>query len=364
MALAIALLVIVIALLSGYFFWAHTWWFPIDISRHGGAIDRQFMFTLSITGIIFPGVLMKTAESESSMRERKQDPWLHGYAVFLACATFLLIIAGALVTSNDAGLSVPDWPTSFGTFHMPRMVGGVLYEHGHRMIAATVGLLTVIFALWVWRREPRRWVRRLAGVAVLTVIAQGVLGGITVLFYLPAAVSTGHAALAQTFFCIMLSLAMFTGCDWRWDEPKSEDLRAPSLRHLAVATTAAIYIQLILGAAFRHKGLGILPHIVVAIVVTLLVIWMAARVFTRLSGEKRLARAMGLLLGLVIVQVCLGVVAQPLPPVVDVTTAHVAVGALVLGAGLMLTLQIFRRVASPQGAGATGHLGAEQKAIG
>ena len=318
---------------------------------------------------------MKMAESELSMTEQEHNSWLHGYAIFVACATFLLIIAGALVTSNDAGLSVPDWPTSFGTFRMPRMVGGVLYEHGHRMIAAIVGLLTVIFALWAWRREPRRWVRRLAGVAVLTVIAQGVLGGITVLFYLPVAVSTGHAALAQTFFCIMVSLAMFTARGWRWDEPKAEDPRAPSLRHLAVATTGAIYVQLILGAAFRHNGFGILPHIVVAMIVTLLVIWMAARIFSRFTGEKRLVRAMGLLVSLVIVQVFLGVGAymmrlasrnapQPLPPVVNVTTAHVAVGALVLAASVILTLQVFRRVAAPQSSGAMEHLGAEQKAIG
>jgi cytochrome c oxidase assembly protein subunit 15 len=308
-------------------------------------------------------------------KENHYNAWLHGYAIFIACATFLLIIAGGLVTSNDAGLSVPDWPTSFGTFRMPRMVGGVLYEHGHRMIAATVGLLTVILAVWAWRREPRRWVRRLVGVAVLTVIAQGVLGGITVLFYLPVVVSVGHATLAQTFFCIMVSLALFTARDWRWDEPRIEDLAAPSLRHLAVATPGAIYIQLILGAAFRHNGFGILPHIVVAMVVTLLVTWMATRIFSRFSTEKRLVHAMGLLLGLVIVQVFLGIVAyvmrlasrdapQPLPPVVNVTTAHVAVGALVLASSVLLALQIFRRVAARQTSGAPGRLGAEQKAIG
>ena len=308
-------------------------------------------------------------------KENHYNAWLHGYAIFIAGATFLLIIAGGLVTSNDAGLSVPDWPTSFGTFRMPRMVGGVLYEHGHRMIAATVGLLTVILAVWAWRREPRRWVRRLAGVAVLTVIAQGVLGGITVLFYLPVAVSVGHATLGQTFFCIVASLALFTARDWRWDEPRIEDLAAPSLRHLAVATPGAIYIQLILGAAFRHNGFGILPHIVVAMVVTLLVTWMATRIFSRFSTEKRLVRAMGLLLGLVIVQVFLGIGAymmrlasrdapQPLPPVVNVTTAHVAVGALVLASSVLLALQIFRRVAARQTSGAPGRLGAEQKAIG
>lgn len=279
--------------------------------------------------------------------------------MFLAGATFLLIIAGALVTSNDAGLSVPDWPTSFGTFRMPRMVGGVLYEHGHRMIAATVGLLTVILAVWVWLKEPRRWVRWVSGIAVLAVIAQGVLGGITVLFYLPVAISVGHATLAQSFFCTMVSLAFFTRTDWRWDETKTEELSAPSLRQLSAATSAAILLQLVLGAAFRHNGIGIVPHIVVAMVVTLLVTWTVARVFTKFSAERRLVRWAATLVGLLVVQLFLGIGAyvmklearnapQPLPPVVNVTTAHVAVGALVLATSVVLALHVFRRVASPR----------------
>jgi cytochrome c oxidase assembly protein subunit 15 len=289
----------------------------------------------------------------------QQNRWLHAYAMFLAGATFLLIIAGALVTSNDAGLSVPDWPTSFGTFRMPRMVGGVLYEHGHRMIAATVGLLTVILAVWVWLKEPRRWVRWVSGIAVLAVIAQGVLGGITVLFYLPVAISVGHATLAQSFFCTMVSLAFFTRTDWRWDETKTEELSAPSLRQLSAATSAAILLQLVLGAAFRHNGIGIVPHIVVAMVVTLLVTWTVARVFTKFSAERRLVRWAATLVGLLVVQLFLGIGAyvmklearnapQPLPPVVNVTTAHVAVGALVLATSVVLALHVFRRVASPR----------------
>jgi len=301
----------------------------------------------------------------------QQNRWLHAYATILAGATFLLIIAGALVTSNDAGLSVPDWPTSFGTFRMPRMVGGVLYEHGHRMIAATVGLLTVILAVWVWLKEPRRWVRWVSGAAVLAVIAQGVLGGITVLFYLPVAISVGHATLAQSFFCTTVSLALFTRVDWRWDETKIEDLSAPSLRQLSVMTSAAILLQLVLGAAFRHNGIGIVPHIVVAMVVTLLVTWAAMRVFTKFRSERRLARLAATLVGLLVAQLFLGVGAymmklaarnapQPLPPVVNVTTAHVAVGALVLATSVVLALHVFRFVASPGRVPALGE--ASQKA--
>jgi cytochrome c oxidase assembly protein subunit 15 len=287
------------------------------------------------------------------MNRTTNHPWLHRYAIFVAFSTFLLIVAGALVTSNAAGLSVPDWPTSFGSFHMPRMVGGVLYEHGHRMIAGTVGILTVLLALGLWMKDSRRWVRRLAGVAVLAVIAQAVLGGITVLFDLPVAISVSHATLGQIFFCLTVSLALFTGAEWRWDEPKVEDRDTPALRHLAIVTTAAVLLQLILGAAFRHAGLGMAPHIVGAVVVTLLVLWMVARVMSKLSCQPRLVRPALLLLGLLALQVFLGIgsyvmkeaarnAPQPLPPVVDMTTTHVAVGALLLVSSLYFTYQTYR----------------------
>ena len=286
---------------------------------------------------------------------------LHVYATLVAGATFVLIIAGALVTGNDAGLSVPDWPTSFGSFGMPRMVGGVLYEHGHRMIAATVGFLTVVLAVWLWRRESRRWVRWLGLAAVLAVIAQGVLGGITVLFYLPVPVSVGHASLAQGFFCIAVSLALFTGRDWRWDDSRFEDSSSPLLRHLAAGTTAAIFLQLMLGAAFRHNGIGIIPHIVGAAVVTVGVAWTMVRIFTRHSQERRLTRPALLLGGLLILQLILGIgsylmrleaqsAPQPLQPVVGITTAHVAIGALVLAASLVLTLFTYRLTTAAGGA--------------
>src|SRR5208337_2892756 len=144
------------------------------------------------------------------------NPWLHRYAILVTLATFLLVIAGALVTSNDAGLSVPDWPTSFGSFRMPRMVGGIMYEHGHRMIAGTVGILTILLAIWVWRRDSRRWVRWTGFAAVMAVLAQAILGGITVLWFLPVAISAAHATLAQIFFCLGASLDFFTGPDWHW----------------------------------------------------------------------------------------------------------------------------------------------------
>jgi len=288
----------------------------------------------------------------------KYNRWLHAYAIFVTCATFLLIIAGALVTGNDAGLSVPDWPTSFGSFRMPRMVGGVKYEHGHRMIAGMVGVLTLILALWIWRREPRRWVRRLAGAALLAIVAQALLGGITVLYYLPVAISVSHAALAQLFFCITVSLALFGGRDWQWNDAEFEDTSSPPLRRLSGATTVLIFVQLLLGAAFRHHGFGIIPHIVVAGLVTIGVLWLLTRVLSEFRSQAQLKRAGFLLLGLLVLQVPLGVgsyvmllparnAPQPLPLVVAVTTMHVAVGALVLASSLVLTWKVCRYVGLP-----------------
>lgn len=292
---------------------------------------------------------------------RTRNRWLARYAAFVAFATFLLIIAGALVTSNDAGLSVPDWPTSFGSFRMPRMVGGVKYEHGHRMIAGTVGLLTIVLGLWLWRADERRWVRRLGGLAVLTVIAQAVLGGITVLFFLPAPISVAHACLAQVFFCITVSLALFTRYDWRRDDTRADDAGSPTLRQLAAATTTAIFLQLMLGAAFRHNAFGIIPHVIGAVVVTVGIVWLLVRVLAEHRRDTRLVRSAVILTALLGLQVLLGIgsyieklaemkAPQPLPPAVTVTTTHVAVGALVLVASLVVTLEVFRTLAAPGGA--------------
>jgi len=290
------------------------------------------------------------------MAAKQYSPWLHRYAIFVTVCTFLLIIAGALVTGNDAGLSVPDWPTSFGSFRMPRMVGGVKFEHGHRMIAGAVGILTIVLALALWIKDSRRWVKWTGGAAVLAVLAQAALGGITVLFYLPVAISTSHATLAQVFFCLAASLAFFTRADWRWDEPKLEDPSAPSLQHLTVATTGVILVQLILGAGYRHSGMGIAPHVVGACVVAMLVAWVVTRIGMKFTQETTLLRPALLLGTLVMLQLSLGIGAyivkmadrnapQPLPPVVNMTTAHVAVGALVLVTSLYLTYQTHRFLA-------------------
>jgi len=280
--------------------------------------------------------------------------WLHRYAVFTACSTFCLIVAGALVTSNDAGLAVPDWPLSYGSL-TPPWVGNIRYEHGHRVVAAFVGVLTVILSLWLWRREPRRWVRRLGFAALGAVIAQGLLGGITVLFFLPTVISVSHACLAQVFFCLMVVIALVTGSSWT-DAPASARDPLPSVYGW---TAAAIFLQLTMGAALRHKGLGLIPHLIGAGVVTGLVMATLYRVMVRHSNEPAVVRPAVTLGVLLSAQLILGAgsywtreltrdAAQPLPVVVWTTVAHVATGALMLASSVWLILAATQAPASPR----------------
>ena len=278
----------------------------------------------------------------------------------MACGTLLLIVAGALVTSNDAGLSVPDWPTTFGSlYRIPPMIGGVKFEHGHRMVAEFVGLLTIILAVWTWRAERRSWMRKLGLVALGTVIAQGVLGGITVLYYLPPAVSTAHATLAQTFFCLAVIMAMVTGRRWMEESPIAvTEHQRPRLRTLATLAVASVYLQLILGAAFRHSGIKLLPHLVSAVVVTVLLLWTTKRIFAEHSAVPQLRQPARALLVLLLVQLGLGFGAyltrvewgkgapQPMLSMVVVTVAHAAVGALVLATTVALAVQAYRHTSA------------------
>ncbi|MHB8539463.1 MAG: COX15/CtaA family protein [Candidatus Acidiferrales bacterium] len=277
---------------------------------------------------------------------------LHRFAVFTAGCTFLLLIAGALVTSNDAGLAVPDWPLSYGSL-WPPMVGGIMYEHGHRMIATLVGILTIILAAWTWRRESRPWVRNLAWTALGLVVAQGILGGITVKFLLPPPISSAHATLAELFFVTIISLAVFTSRWWLSSLPRIEDRGSPSLRTLTVWTSVLILLQIVLGAAFRHNAFGIIPHIIGAIIVTGMVFWTVlavARRFREVKDLRRAARYLEILLG---IQLVLGGVAywavlaardavQPTPAYVTITVAHVAVGALTFASSVVLMLACHR----------------------
>lgn len=267
-------------------------------------------------------------------------------------------MAGALVTSNDAGLSVPDWPTSFGKWvKMPAMVGGVKFEHGHRMIAEFIGILTIAIAFWTWRSDRRPWMKKLGIAALGTVIAQGILGGITVLKFLPPAVSTAHAVVGQTFFCIAVCIALFTGRKWVGEEPATAlETQRPSLLTLSFLSVAVLYLQLVLGGMFRHKGMSWEPHVINAALVTFVLTWTAVRALSRFANLEAVRRPAVMLISLLMVQLSLGFYAfiekvmlgadavQPMPGMVLATVTHTATGALLLATAVVLAIQVWRHV--------------------
>jgi cytochrome c oxidase assembly protein subunit 15 len=293
--------------------------------------------------------------------------WHHRYAKLVVACTLLLIAAGGMVTSTGAGLSVPDWPTTYGwnmfTFPYSKWVGGIRYEHSHRLIASTVGMLTIVLAIWTWRVEPRAWVRRLAVAALGVVILQGVLGGITVLFFLPPAVSIGHAGLAQIFFCLTITIALVTSPGWKYTVDPVDDA---TLRRVAATTTALIYAQIIVGATMRHNNAGLaipdfplafgrlvpnvwntgvaihFAHRVGGLLVAVAILATAGHVFYHHPRRRELTRPALSMLLLVSLQITLGafVIWSGKNPLIN--TAHVVNGALVLGTSLLLTLRTFR----------------------
>ncbi|MEO7651763.1 MAG: COX15/CtaA family protein [Bryobacteraceae bacterium] len=286
-----------------------------------------------------------------------ENSWLHRYAVLLATCTLFLVIAGGLVTSNDAGLSVPDWPLSYGKL-MPKMEGGIFFEHGHRMVATAVGMLTIGMALWLWRAERRQWMRRLGWTALGAVVAQGLLGGMTVIFMLPKPVSISHACLAQLFFSTTVAMALFTSAAWQRGPRMVEDSGAPRLHALALAAAGCVFCQLALGASARHQLLGVLPHVLGAVAATGMVLWLVVRVLLRHSDHPALRSTALALLAITFSQVFLGIAAymsriatidapQPMAVMVIFTVAHVAVGALTLAFSVLMVIQIFRHVYRP-----------------
>lgn len=299
--------------------------------------------------------------------DNRNHKGLHYFAVALALSTFFLLIVGALVTSNDAGLSVPDWPLSHGQF-MPEMVGGVFYEHGHRIVATMVGLLTIILNIWLWRAQPHLWVRYLGLVALVTVVTQGALGGITVLYLLPAPISVLHASMAALFFCFTVVLAFVTSPSWidsyrtlisrNWQgvAPGNFELK------LVLYNILAVYVQYILGATVRHTGtIGgtkgavlvtstLVFHIIGAVLLTSLIFYVSKALLRRVK-DKRVAQLIYMQGGLLSIQLLLGLgaywvrvdamnQAQPTEERVLIATAHLAVGALLLAVSLMVGLRM------------------------
>lgn len=293
--------------------------------------------------------------------------WRHRYTILTALTTVALLGWGAFVTSINAGLAVPDWPSSFNSYDpfnpWPQWwtLTPVLAEHGHRLLGALVGVLTVGLALWTWRYDPRRWMRRLGFGVLALVILQGVLGGLrVVLISLDLAVV--HACVAQIYFSTIVAMALFTSRSWlQAAGPAPDAPEAGRLRRLAGVTVLALYVQIILGALLRHPGTGIdttlvLTHIAGALVATGCILATFRYVRRHFRHQALLHRAAWVVVGLLTVQFTLGLLAyfvtlndagilQPSNVQVVVNTTHMVVGALLMASAVGQLLLALRRPA-------------------
>lgn len=282
--------------------------------------------------------------------------WGHRLAGTLCGATFLLLVFGGLVTTTGAALAVPDWPTTFGynmfLYPWSKMVGGIFYEHSHRLIGSVVGLLTVALALRLWIVEPRRWVRWLGVVAVGLVTFQGVLGGLRVVL-LKETLAVVHGSLAPAFFALTAVLVLVTSREWTTAIPAARRTRDGLLPRLALLTTGGLYLQIVFGALLTHLGRRLDSHLVGAVVLGILISALTTRVLSRRGEHPTLVRPVIWLGGLLGLQLLLGLGAYlarfagfelPLPEVsaVAVPVAHRVTGAVLLSASLVLTLLTYR----------------------
>lgn len=281
----------------------------------------------------------------SNLKNSQSAGKLFYFSLFLCVAVLFLILAGGLVTSHEAGLAVPDWPLSYGQL-MPPMVGNVFWEHGHRMIAGTVGILTLILAISIQRAEDRGWIKKLGWIALGAVAAQAILGGLTVKLMLPDAISILHACLAQTFFCVIISITYFLSSRFQSGIKQSQVFSKPTLFFM---TSGFIYLQLILGAVVRHTHHYIPLHVVNAFLV-LIHITLASGRINRLYYSDALMRRAGMTISLMtVIQFFLGIGSYVFKYVLErsyapstgeviLTAAHQTTGALILGISILISL--------------------------
>src|SRR5438552_18839458 len=319
--------------------------------------------------------------SANSARSRK---CLNRFTCFICVAALFLICSGGMVTSKNVGLAVPDWPTTFGynmfLFPVSKWVGGILFEHTHRLIASAVGFLTIILASWLWSSESRRWVRNLGLVALAGVILQGILGGLRVTM-LRDEIGIFHACVAQAFLALLVVIGLVTTNFWRsLEEIDINPKKLTPIRRLAIAITLAIYAQLALGATMRHQhrdlsildfptangawipdtsttalakinawrdALGLsdvdafqiwlqMAHRFLALIIAIIVVAFCLRVWRDAPGVAALKRLSIFWVVLVACQIALGAWTIWSNKAADIATAHVAVGAIMLSFGVSI----------------------------
>lgn len=324
------------------------------------------------------------------MTRSRNNPWLHRFALLTAASTLFLIWVGGLVTSHGVGMAVPDWPTTYGYnmffFPVSRWVGGIFYEHSHRLVASGVGFLTVILAVWLGLCEERRWLRRLGYIALVAVILQGVLGGLRVT-QMKDVLGVFHATLAQLFFALLCAICLFTSRWWlKISERKMPVYGSAVIRYVFALVTGMILLQLIIGAAMRHQHAGLaiadfplahgklwpamdsdsvarynqargettaanpitafqiglqMTHRIMAMVILLAVAWVVGLSRRRLAGTP-LSKGAVLWMALIFAQAILGALTIWTNKAADVATAHVVLGALSLVTGVVLSILALR----------------------
>ncbi len=292
--------------------------------------------------------------------------WPHRLALLTAGATFLLILAGGVVTSTNSGMAVPDWPTTFGydmfLFPWSKMVGGILYEHSHRLIGSLVGLCTLALALALWTGDSRRWLRWLGVAAALAVILQGVLGGLRVVLA-DEQLAIVHGVIAYAFFAFVGSLALFTSRAWKDAALRPAPVDLGPLRRLSLWLTVVLFLQIVAGAFLTHVGRGLGAHLFLAALVSVGLPLLAWRILVHRADWPQLAAPAALLRNLWILQLILGACAYAAmmgalggsqSPVLTIgfPVAHRLVAALMLATGLTLVLWTYRL--GPEGEQALG----------
>ena len=282
-------------------------------------------------------------------------PGVHRFAVFTVLWTILLLVAGALVTSNAAALSVLDWPKSHGAWIPSPLTGGDIYEYSHRVIAGVLGVIVLLLTVILWIKEERRWLRWFAVIALGGIVAQAILGGEVVIRLLHYWLPVIHACFAQIMFGALLAIAVFTSKWWVEDHAPLEDRGSMSIHSVVLINAIVIFFQVFLGAGFRHNDMPIWPHAAGALAVLAAVVWTGAVLRKRFEKSRELTTMRILLHSFFGVQFLLGIGAYwarmvtaeaPRPPqmLVALTVIHTVVGALLFAVSILLILVCHRLV--------------------